>query len=120
LIEQSERVSHDITSELRLIESASRQSVQSIELPFNAVLILLDQILDSWQDSLCVLLELLPCFQVAPFHHDTVVLEFFSRESFVAMNLLLQWHQVILVKLVKVVFTVGITSVGKSLLRETH
>jgi hypothetical protein len=36
------------------------------------------------------------------------------------MNLLLQWHQVILVKLVKVVFTVGITPVGKSLLRETH
>jgi hypothetical protein len=120
LVEESERVSHDITSQLRLIESASRQSVQSIELSFNAILILLDQILNSWQDSLCVLLELLPCFQVASFHHDTVVLQFFSRESFVAMNLLLQWHQVILVKLVKVVFTVGITPVGKSLLRETH
>jgi hypothetical protein len=36
------------------------------------------------------------------------------------MNLLLQWHQVILVKLVKIVFTVGIAPIGKSLLRETH
>ena len=36
------------------------------------------------------------------------------------MNLLLQGHQVLLVKLVKVVFIVRITSVGERLLRETN
>jgi hypothetical protein len=120
LIEESEGVSHDVTSQLGLVESASRQGVQSIKLPLNVVFILLDQILNPWKDSLCILLELLPCFKVSSFHHDALVLEFLSGKGFVSVNLLLQWHQVVLVKFVKVVFSVGISPVGKSLLGETH
>ena len=63
-----------------------------------------------------MLLELLPCFQVAPLHHDALVFELVGREGFVPVDLLLQGHQVILVETIEIVTAMDITTEGEGLL----
>ena len=93
-----------------------------MKLTFKRVPILLNKSSESWNDALRVLLELLPCFQVAAIHHNRVDLELVSQVFLVITNegLGLQRHQVFFIELVKVVFTDDISAMGESLVRKSN
>lgn len=83
---------------------------------FNVILILLDKLSKSWSNTISLLLELLPCSEIATLHHDILILGLVYTHELVVIDFLFKRHKVVLVEFVKIVATEDITAERQRLL----